>query len=193
MEACFHDSMDVLGLCIVCPATSLVLITRGWHRYYSTGGIIALGLGVEGWSIDKCIDHFENLCTKAFTPREFHGIPGLEQLSAINHNYSKYKSKPFEGVLKASFSASDQPLFGGKQDHCHSSVKVAVTSTTATDVKALLLTNYNRSHKRDHQGKYLYIKLQFNTKIVGSQLHIWASRNAWKWTHRMGSVSALYE
>lgn len=25
----FYDSMDVLGLCIVCPATSLVLITRG--------------------------------------------------------------------------------------------------------------------------------------------------------------------
>ena len=29
LEACFYDSMDVLGLCIVCPATSLVLITRG--------------------------------------------------------------------------------------------------------------------------------------------------------------------
>lgn len=151
---------------------------QGLTPFYSTGGIIALGLGVEGWSIDECINHFEKLCTKAFTPREFHGIPGLEQLSAINHNYSKYKSKPFEEVLKATFSASDQPLFGGEQDHSHSSVKVAVTSTTETDVKALLLTNYNRSHEKDHHGKFLYIKIQFNTKIFGSQLCIRASRYA---------------
>lgn len=90
----------------------------------------------------------------------------------MNHNYSKYKTKPLEAVLKATFSASDQPLFGGKQDHCHSPVKVAVTSTTATDVKALLLTNYNRSHKKDHQGKCLYINLQFGTEIYDSQLLI---------------------
>lgn len=145
---------------------------QGLTLFYSTGGIIALGLGVEGWSIDECINHFEKLCTKAFTPREFHSIPGFAQLSAITHDYSKYKSKPFEGVLKATFSASDQPLFGGKQDHPHSSVKVAVTSTTETAVKALLLTNYNRSHKKDHECKFLYIKLRFNTRIFGSQLRI---------------------
>lgn len=84
----------------------------------------------------------------------------------MTHKYSKYKTKPLEEALKATFSVSDQPLFGGKQDHCHSSVKVAVTSTTTTDVKAILLTNYNRSHKKDHQGKFLYITLQFNTENI---------------------------
>lgn len=142
-------------------------LTRDWRRYYSTGGIIALGLGVEGWSVDKCIDHFEKLCATAFTPREFHGIWGFEQLSAINHKYSKYKTKPFEDVLKATFSIADQPLFGGSQDHCHSPVKVAVTSTTETGENALLLTNYNRSHERDDQGRYVLVKIQFNTD------HVW--------------------
>ena len=52
---------------------------------------------------------------------------------------------------------SEQPLFGGQQNHYHSTVKVAVTSTTETGEQALLLTNYNRSHTKDYQGKCLII------------------------------------
>ncbi len=144
--------MDGLGFCTVCPVDLLFYNKRLTPLLFSTGGIIALGLGVEGWSIDKCIDQFEKLCATAFTPREFHGIWGVRQLSAISHNYSKYKTKPLEEILKTTFSLADQPLFGGNQDHCHASVKVAVTSTTETGENALLLTNYNRSHKKDDQG-----------------------------------------
>lgn len=125
-----------------------------------------MGIGVEGWSIDKCIDNFEKLCVTAFTPRKLHGMWGFEQLAVMNHNYSKYKTKPLEEVLKATFSVSNQPLFGGKQDHCHSSVKVAVTSTTESGQTPLLLTNYNRSHKKDHLGKCLYVKHQFNAESM---------------------------
>lgn len=136
----------------------------------STGGIIALGLGVEGWSIDECIHHFEKLCTTAFTPRELHGLWGLEQISTMNHGYSKYKTKPLENALKATFSTSDQPLFGGKQNHYHSLVKVAVTSTTETGENAILLTNYNRPNKNDDQGECLFAKLVFSAKNLDSQL-----------------------
>ena len=130
-----------------------------------------MGLGVEGWSIDECIDRFEKLCSTAFTPREFHGIWGFEQLSAINHHYSKYKTKPLETILKATFSVSDQPLFGGQQNHSHSSVKVAVTSTTEIGEQALLLTNYNRSHKKDDQGKFaVSSNSRSKLTISGSQL-----------------------
>lgn len=115
---------------------------------------------MEGWSIDECIGHFEKLCNSAFTPREFKDIWGLIRLSAINLKYSKYKTKPFERILKGVFSLSDQPLFGGQQKQDRPSVKVAVTSTTETGEQALLLTNYNRSRKNDHQGKYLFVKLQ---------------------------------
>ena len=142
---------------------SLSLLTRRLTRCCSTGGIIALGLGVEGWSIDECIDHFEKLCHTAFTAREFHGVWGLEQLSAFNHKYSKFKTKPLETLLKDAFSVSEQPLFGGKQNNFHSPVKVAVTSTTETGEQALLLTNYNRSHKNDHRGKSLFMIARCDT------------------------------
>lgn len=61
---------------------------------------------------------------------------------------------------------ADQPLFGGRQDHCHSPVKVAVTSTSETGENALLLTNYNRSHKKDDQGKSLFVKPPFKADYV---------------------------
>lgn len=131
---------------------------------HSTGGIIALGLGVEGWSVDECIKHFENLCNIAFTPRELQGIWGLEQLSAINHNFSKYKTKPLEKVLKAIFSVSDQPLFGGQHSLYNFSVKVAVTSATEIGEKALVLANYNRLEKKDNQGEWPLFKLLSNAE-----------------------------
>lgn len=73
------------------------------------------------------------------------------------HGFSKYKTKPFEEALKATFSVSDQPLFGGQHSHQHSSIKVAVTSTTEIGESALLLTNYNRPQKIDDEGEYLFV------------------------------------
>lgn len=132
----------------------------GLTPFYSTGGIIALGLGVEGWSVDECIGHFEKLCNLAFTPREFKDIWVLNRLSAINLNLSKYKTKPFERILQGVFLLSDQPLFGGRQNHNRPSVKVALTATSETGEQPILLTNYNRSHKKDHQSKYLFLRFQ---------------------------------
>lgn len=74
-------------------------------------------------------------------------------MSIIKHKFSKYKTKPLEEVLKATFSVSDQPLFGGQHSHYHSSIKVAVTSATEIGENALLLANYNRLHKIDDQGE----------------------------------------
>ena len=72
----------------------------------------------------------------------------------INHSYTKYKTKPLERVLKETFSVSEQPLFGGQHNRSHSSVRTAVTSTKETGEKAVLLTNYNRSHVRDDQCRF---------------------------------------
>lgn len=77
----------------------------------------------------------------------------------MNHNFSKYKTKPLEEALKTTFSVSDQPLFGGQHSHYHSSVKVAVTSATEIGENALLLANYNRPQNIDDQGECLYVKL----------------------------------
>ncbi|KAK1491219.1 hypothetical protein CTAM01_10334 [Colletotrichum tamarilloi] len=119
----------------------------------STGGIIALGLGVNNWSVEECIKTFKHLCADAFRPRELSGIPLLEKLVTINHG-SIYKTKPFEALLREKFQ--DRPLFGGANDHSQSEMltKVAVTSTTSIDQHSVILTNYNRPDSMDDELPY---------------------------------------
>ncbi|KAK1461915.1 hypothetical protein CCUS01_01505 [Colletotrichum cuscutae] len=115
----------------------------------STGGIIALGLGVNNWSVEECIKTFKHLCADAFRPRELSGIPLLEKLVTINHG-SIYKTKPFEALLREKFQ--DRPLFGGANEHSQSEMltKVAVTSTTSINQHSVILTNYNRPDSMDN-------------------------------------------
>lgn len=100
------------------------------------------------------MEHFEQLCGTAFTPRELHKIPVLGKLEVINNDYARYKAKPFERVLQETFSVSGQPLFGGQHNHWQSSVRTAVTTTSETGDQAVILTNYNRSHEKDDRCKY---------------------------------------
>lgn len=109
----------------------------------STGGIIALGLGVEGWSVETCIQKFTQLCGSAFTTREFHGIPVLQQLATLNHN-SKYKTRPLVSALQQSFS--DLNLFGGVNENESYQMNVAVLSTNRNCEQPIALTNYNRQN-----------------------------------------------
>ncbi|MCJ1354083.1 MAG: hypothetical protein MMC33_004070 [Icmadophila ericetorum] len=138
----------------------------------STGGIIALAFGVEGWPVNKCIEQFLLLCDNAFTPREMHGIWGLEQLAAMNHEYSRYKTRPLEKVLKESFS--EQALFGGTRDRSRSMAKVAVTATRETGQKAVLLANYNRPHENDDQTHYEFER----GEKPENELRIWEAARA---------------
>ena len=110
-------------------------------EFGSTGGIIALGLGVENWSVDSCINKFTDLVHHAFAPREFHGVWGFEHLAMARHG-SKYRTRPFEKALQDAFA--DKPLFGGQDLQDGYMIKVAVTSTTYVDQHPVLLTNYNR-------------------------------------------------
>ncbi|KAE8449132.1 hypothetical protein EG329_008516 [Mollisiaceae sp. DMI_Dod_QoI] len=112
----------------------------------STGGIIALGLGVENWTVEQCIGKFTSLCGDAFTPRELLKVPLLGKLSTVNHR-SMYKTQPFEKALQEAFE--DRPLFGGLNSQEGHMIKVAVTSTTLMDQQPVVLANYNRP---DFQG-----------------------------------------
>lgn len=69
----------------------------------------------------------------------------------MSRNFNTYKTKPLEEGLQAAFS--DQPLFGGQHSSHHSLAKVAVTSTTESGEKALLVANYNRLEMIDDQGE----------------------------------------
>ncbi|KAL9097592.1 MAG: hypothetical protein Q9165_000488 [Trypethelium subeluteriae] len=78
----------------------------------STGGIIALGLGVKCWSVDEALHYFETMCRKAFTPRKGTELWGIGPVIEAYH-HSKYETKPLEDSLKEIFS-NDELLFGGQ-------------------------------------------------------------------------------
>lgn len=117
-------------------------------KVYSTGGIVALGIGVEGWTIESCIARFQQLCAKAFTPREMHGLKGWGKVVAWKHKNSKYKTIPLTEALKKSFTEENR-LFGGQNESDHYSMKVAITSTKDTCQYPIVLANYNRSQLDD--------------------------------------------
>jgi hypothetical protein len=106
----------------------------------STGGIIALGLGVKNWSVDECIHKFVNLCKKAFQPQK--GVKLWGRLAILAHK-GKFRTKPFEEALREEFG-EDLPLFGGQPRRDQFKIKVAVTSTTNVESEPVVLTNYNR-------------------------------------------------
>ncbi len=114
---------------------------------HSTGGIVALGLGAMGWSVDTCIDRFRDLCTEAFTRRR-----GGILVESFHH--SKYHTTTLESALRKAFSG-DRLLFGGG---CQASpsipvVKVAVTSFSLLENITAVLSNYNRPWTASTTGK----------------------------------------
>ena len=110
---------------------------------FSTGGIIALALGVKNWSVDKCISHFVKLCDQAFTPRELHKVPGLQKVSALHHG-SSYKTQPLHNALQEELGS--EFLFGGpRNSDSTSTTKVAVTATDEAGKKAIIFANYRYS------------------------------------------------
>ena len=110
---------------------------------YSTGGIIALGLGTAGWTVDYCRDMFVKLCGRAFTPRDFHGIPFFRNLAFLHH-HSFYKTRPFEAALQEAFGLGE--MFQTGRSYGSPRTRVAVTSATASGDKAVVIANYNRRH-----------------------------------------------
>ncbi|KAI1161870.1 FabD/lysophospholipase-like protein [Nemania serpens] len=119
----------------------------------STGGIIALGLGVNNWRVSECITYFKELCREAFVPREMHGVPILEKLAAWNHG-SIYKTKPFEAMLEKVFSS--RPIFGGASDDDEMFAKVAITTTSSVAQHAVVIANYNRPDPTEYDLPYRF-------------------------------------
>lgn len=137
--------------------------------FESTGGIIALGLGLENWPVTECISKFKNLCGQAFTERELHSVPLLGNWAKVNHR-SAYKTRPFEIALRDVFGHEDD-LFGGfSQSKCYAR-HVAVTTTTGLGSEARILTNYNRPkmENRKSYDRRLKCKLTFRSGIFAGE------------------------
>ena len=81
------------------------------------------------------MEQFKHLCSQAFTARRW------KKLAFVSHK-SYYKTQPLEAALEAAFD-SEALLFGGTSQEERSNIKVAVTSTLATEDRPVILTNYN--------------------------------------------------
>ncbi|KAI1446087.1 hypothetical protein F5Y02DRAFT_426089 [Annulohypoxylon stygium] len=129
----------------------------------SAGGIIALGIGVKGWSVNKTIQEFKTLYHEAFTPRRMISLPLFKSLSSTYHG-SIYKTKPLEVSLKIRFS--DQNLFGGIQSRHKTPIKVAITSTTVSGGRDVVFSNYNRPDPMDMNIPYEFVRPGESSKEV---------------------------
>jgi predicted acylesterase/phospholipase RssA/energy-coupling factor transporter ATP-binding protein EcfA2 len=148
----------------------------------STGGLIALGLGARGWSVQRCIKTFQSLCTAAFNKRRGVGLLGRDfYLSPSNHN--RYETKPLETSLKSAFG--DESLFGGLRDPFNDvhdadrTTKVAVTTTT-TNGTLLLLANYNRMDTNDGSNYQLH-----RSEKPHAEMKLWEAARATSAASRM--------
>ncbi|RYP02992.1 hypothetical protein DL764_005446 [Monosporascus ibericus] len=128
-----------------------------------TGGVIAIGLGVNRWSVNESIKKFKAIVKEAFTPRELTNMPIFGTLSSLLHR-SVYKTQPLEKALKGYFD--DQAFFGGvsvKSQH-YTPAKVAVTATSVFDQQAVVLANYNRPDAVGEALPYEFIRYDTPTK-----------------------------
>ncbi|KAF5717819.1 hypothetical protein FMUND_5550 [Fusarium mundagurra] len=114
----------------------------------STGGIIALGIGVQRRSATECISLFRDICREGFeakllTKSRFFGWAARWFSSSI------YKTDVLETALQEAFGDKDPKSLYGLNSSC----RVAVTTTAKEDCH--LIANYNTGGK----DRYLDSKL----------------------------------
>lgn len=119
---------------------------------HSTGGIIALGLGVKQWSVNHCVTEFVRLCDQAFTPRELNSVFALEQAITLKHG-SNYKTTPFHHALYEAFGGN--LLYGGsRRAYLSYNTQVAVTTTSRSGEMGMILANYRRHAESESSYKF---------------------------------------
>lgn len=108
----------------------------------SAGGLVALGLGVINWRVQKCAEKFQQLCSGAFTLRKGLDWWVVGRIVQAHYN-SKYETTPLEETLTEAFT--ERYLFGGsRSEDCPHAVKVALVSTSSPDIRPVVFANYNR-------------------------------------------------
>lgn len=120
--------------------------------------MIAIALGVKKWPVTSAIEKFKDLCHEAFVARGISKLPLSGAFSVLYHK-SLYKQQPLEGALRRYLS--EQPLFGATSHRslATASNRVAVTATTASGQRDVVIANYNRQDLPDRSTLSLYTLL----------------------------------
>lgn len=103
------------------------------------GGIIALGVGVQGRSATNCVPLYRSICRQGFKPKTFTKAPGLSWLARWVRG-SIYQSNAMEFELDQAFESGgrNRSFVFGIANHA----RVAITTTVGDDGR--LIANYNR-------------------------------------------------
>lgn len=78
----------------------------------------------------------------------------MQQISSVFFKRSKYKTGPFNEILRENFG--DDLLFGGDGQERRYQRKVAVVSAHGTGQEAVILANYNRPRGDEQTGNFSY-------------------------------------
>lgn len=117
------------------------------------GGLIAIGVFLMKWTVDDCLERFEELAIKTFEsePAETTSSLSITQrirrmLGAYVRDY-QYNSSAIESAFQASIGSSAKMFNPLRND-----TKVAVTATTARENVACVFSNYNGGKRPDGGG-----------------------------------------
>lgn len=113
------------------------------------GGIIVLALFVNGWSVDKCGERFEQLARLAFQPRPSPGIPIISHIvdSLVSlFADGRYPADNLEAALQETFGRDRSILDCSRATA--TGARVGLPVTTIRDVSTCVFTNYNGVGKR---------------------------------------------
>lgn len=132
----------------------------------STGGLIALGLGVKQWTVEQCITRFIQLCNKAFCPNDFATAKYIGHVSRTIFR-SKYKTRALRDVLREQLG--EDKLYGQvPEDTVVRDTKVCVTTTPITAESGIAIGNYTRQSEDEHWYKFL----------SGDRFQVWEAASA---------------
>ncbi|TVY13661.1 Calcium-independent phospholipase A2-gamma [Lachnellula arida] len=138
----------------------------------SSGALITLGLFFNRWSVEECIQQFQNLSSLAFRKRRCFGLPlasigfirrSLEVLLSFATD-SRYGSAGINAALKTAFG-SDSYLFNSETG----GTKVAIVATTTEDSSTCIFTNYNMAEDRSQDCGYKLIR----PASPNNELRVW--------------------
>jgi len=121
----------------------------------SAGGMIALGLGVEGRTAKTCITRFRDFTASGFEKKTLTKDKLLGWL-ARKIRGSIYRTDALESALSTVFSSDHEHTLFGLRHPC----RVAVTTTVSKELK--LIANYHRGSK----GRYLSSELSIPNALV---------------------------
>lgn len=133
---------------------------------FYTGGLIILGLLLNGWSIQDCEQNFIALAKQAFKPRQgIFGVPLLWPVLRFLISLladSQYSENAIQGAVQEAFG-STKSLLDSSYAH-KTGTKIGVTTTTIENSSPCILSNYGSA--ANHGSGYSVVRPSTSDVLV---------------------------